>query len=476
MSTNRTKEKDNYFYILTISLVAAIAGLLMGFDTGVISGALQFIANTFHLTAANYVAKEFIVSAVPIGALFGAILSSIFTQRYGRRNTILTTAILFIVGTLITVIGLSVSMVIFGRLIMGFAVGLSAMAVPMYLSEISPIHIRGSMVFLFQLAITIGLMLAFIINYLFAASENWHAMFSIGIVLALLLGIGVVFLPKSPRWLLLKNYEQGAITTLQKLRARNDIHHELNDIKTTLSHQKGHFLGLFKPPFSSLVILTFGLFVFQQLSGINTILYYAATIFTNAGFNGSSGAILASIATGAVNVVSTIIAVWIIDFIGRRKLLFIGFIGMIVCLSLLGFAYLGLLGKDFHLVALISVLAFIMFFAISLGGIPYVMMAEVFPLRYRNVGMATASCANWGFNILVSASFLSLVHFLSIGTTFLLYAGCTLVGLIFSYFLVPETKDHSLEEIENNLYAGKKLRDLGDKIDDEDDLLTEPAN
>lgn len=454
--------KDNHFYILTISLVAAIAGLLMGFDTGVISGALQFIAKDFHFTQADTAIKEAIVSAVPVGALVGAIVSGQSTHRLGRRNTILTTAILFTVGTAITALGFDIAMVVIGRLLMGFAVGLSAMAVPMYLSEISPLKIRGAMVFMFQLAITIGLMLAFVINYLFAASENWHYMFAVGIILSLMLGFGVLFLPKSPRWLLLMKRDLQAEKALQKLRAKKDISHEVDAIRNTLKHKDSSLLALLEPRFLPLVILTIGLFAFQQLSGINTIFYYSATIFSNAGFSGNSGAILASVASGAVNVLATVIAVWMIDIIGRRKILFIGFVGMIICLTLLGLSYLGVLGHNQQLVALIAVLVYIFFFAISLGGIPYVMMAEIFPLRIRNAGMAVASCSNWGFNILVSATFLSLAHALTIGVTILLYAACTVVGFIFCYFLVPETKDRSLERIEANLYEGKSLRHLGD--------------
>ncbi len=386
--------KENHFYIFTIALVAAIAGLLMGFDTGVISGALPFIAQDFHLSQSDTLIAEAIVSAVPVGALFGAIASGRSAHKVGRRNTILITAILFTLGTAITSLGFTISMIITGRLIMGFAVGLSAMAVPMYLSEISPLQIRGAMVFMFQLAITVGLMLAFIINYLFAASENWHYMFAVGIILALLLGFGVLFLPKSPRWLLLMKRELQATKALQKLRARHDVSHEVDAIKNSLTHHNSSFLQLFKPRFLPLVILTIGLFAFQQLSGINTIFYYSATMFSNAGFSGDSGAILASVASGATNVVATVIAVWLIDIIGRRKILFIGFVGMIICLTVLGLTYLNVLGQHAKFIALIAVLAYIFFFAISLGGIPYVMMAEVFPLRIRNAGMAVASCSN----------------------------------------------------------------------------------
>lgn len=449
-------------YIFGIGLVAAITGLLMGFDTGIISGALQFIVSHFHIAKHDHFLQEIIVSAVPIGALVGAVMSKFSSRHYGRRNTLLITAILFIGGTLVTVVATSVTFVIIGRLLMGFAVGLSAMAAPMYLSEIAPQQVRGAIVFLFQLAITVGLMSAFIINYIFAATGAWRDMFAIGLAPALLLGIGILFLPKSPRWLLLNGDEQAAIDSLKKLRATDDISHELNDIRESIKHQQVPFMALFNKRLFPLVIITFGLFVFQQFTGINTIFYYAPTIFSNAGFAGNAGAILASISTGLVNVIATIFGVILIDKVGRRKLLLNGCAIMTVCLALIGFGYLGLFGNHLHLFTLLLVLVFIAAFAVSLGGIPYVMMAELFPLNARSSGMALASCANWGFNILVSSTFLTLVYVLGIGTTFILYAALTLMSLFFVWRFVPETKNVSLEKIEANLYNNKPLRKLGD--------------
>lgn len=456
------KTEKNYGYIFAIGMIAAITGLLMGFDTGIISGALQFIVQTFAIAANNHFLQEMIVSAVPVGAFVGAILSKFSSRSYGRRNTLILTSILFIVGTLLTSIASSVDMVIFGRLLMGFGVGLSAMAAPMYLSEIAPYQVRGAIIFLFQLAVTVGLMSAFVINYLFAADENWRLMFAIGLIPATLLGIGILFLPKSPRWLLLMGHEKAAIKALKRLRADADIQPELADIKTSLQHEQTPFSHLFQKKLFPLVIITFGLFVFQQFTGVNTIFYYAPTIFSSAGFQGNSGAILASVSTGCINVVATIIGVWLIDRIGRRKLLLMGCTVMVISLLIIGLGYSNVFGSNIHVLTVVFVLIFIAAFAVSLGGIPYVMMAELFPLNARSNGMALASCANWGFNFLVSSTFLSLVAKFGIGSTFLLYAGLTLLGFIFVWQYIPETKNVSLEKIEANLYNNKKLRQLGD--------------
>ena len=455
------KPLHNYHYIFALAFFAAIAGLLFGFDTGIISGALQFIAADFHLTQANTFLQECIVASVPFGALIGAICSYRSSVFIGRRNSIMITAILFVIGTLLAAFATHIWMIILGRFIMGFAVGLSAMVVPMYLSEISPPAIRGAIVFLFQLAITIGLMLAFIINYIFASSENWRWMFGVGIIPSACLAIGVFFLPYSPRWLVLKGRNEHAIKVLQKLRGHALVNEEFADIQESVKHQQGTLRQLLAKPLRILVVVTFGLFVFQQLSGVNTILYYAPTVFQNAGYQGNSGAILASVATGITFVVATILAVWVVDLLGRRKLFAIGFTGMIICLAALGAGFHGWFGDAVKMTSLVAVLGFIAFFGISLGPLCYLMMSELFPLHFKGIGMAVASCANWGSNMLVSATFLTLVNSLGIGNTFFLYAGLTVIGFIFAMTLVPETKGASLEKIEANLYQGKSERQLG---------------
>ena len=468
----------NHFYILVLSTIAAIAGLLFGFDTGVISGALQFIVDTFHIIAPSATLtptysvfglfsvngttiQEVIVSAVPAGALIGAILSSFLSNAFGRRGGIITTAVLFIIGTLFAATAVNTDMLIIGRLIMGFAVGLSATIAPMYLSEVSPPDIRGMVVFLFQMAITVGILSAFIVNFLFHINGNWRAMFLVGLAPSVLLFVGMLFLPESPRWLVLKGKHEKAHDALHKLRGHEAVSGEVAEIKESIRNAKGNFRTLFSKRLRPLVFITFGLFVFQQFTGINTIFYYAPTLFKAAGFEGSTSQILALVSTGAINVFATIFGVWFIDRLGRRKLLYVGLVGIILCQLIMGAAYHQLLGTDIRWLTLFSSLALIVFFAFSMGGIPYIMMSELFPLNMRAGGMAVASCANWGFNILVSATFLTIVDTFGFGNAYWLYAFLTFLGLIFAISLIPETKNRTLEHIEKNLYAGKKPRDLG---------------
>ena len=453
---------ENFGYIFLITLVSAIGGLLFGYDTGVIAGALQFIVQTFQIPASDAFLKECIVASVPFGALIGAIFSRRSARRYGRRKSIILTAILFSAGALLVSVAWHVYVVIIGRFIMGFGVGLSSMIVPMYLSEVTPPGVRGAMVFVFQVAIDLGLFIAAIINFAFAGVGNWRLMFVIGIIPAVILWVGMYFLPESPRWLVLRGRKEEALNVLKRLRGNQDVSLEFKEIQATAEHMTGGIWRLLSNrKLLPLVVITFGLFIFQQLSGINTILYYAPTVFHNAGFSSAHGAILADIATTGVFTLATIVGAWLVEAMGRRPLFIVGFVGLVICLALMGVMYHGDFGTHFGAIAVIVVLAYITFFGLSLGPLSYLMMSELFPLRFRGPGMALASCANWGSNMVVSGSFLSMALWLGIGNAYFVYTFLTFLGLLFVWFWMPETKGCSLEEIEANLYAGKSLRHLG---------------
>lgn len=462
------KQANIYF----IGAVAALAGLLFGFDTGVISGAQDFIFSTFGIgneTIVDNALHGLIVSAVPFGALLGAMVSGVFAKRLGRKQSIMMTALMFMVGTSAAAFAPSLESIVLGRLIMGLAIGISAMVVPMYLGEVSPSNIRGKIIFLFQLAITIGIFGAFAVNLLFAewiedTTMNWRWMFGMGFIPALILFIGMRKMPLSPRWLMLQNRKEEARYELQSLLGKIDVEEEVSEIEESMKHETGsNWSALFKKPIFPLILVSFGLFVFQQLSGINAIMYYGPKVFANSGF-GEKAKFTAQALMGLTNVIATIFGVWIVDKLGRRSLLFIGFLGMIACLGVLAFC-LNQSGNYAQL-SLVSTLLYVVFFAISMGGVPYIMMSEVFPLNVRASGMAVASCANWGFNMLVSFTFEILVTKLGgMSNVFMLYAVCTVVGLIFAMRFVPETKGRKLEEIEHNLYEeGKSVRYLGDPV------------
>lgn len=458
--------------ITLIGTVAALAGLLFGFDTGVISGAQEFLFKTFSIgndTLYDDWVQGFVVSAVPLGALLGAMMSGIFAERLGRRKTLLFTALLFLLGTCVVAFAFTIHMVLLGRMVMGLAIGISAMVAPMYIGEVSPPNVRGKMIFLFQLAITIGLFGAFAINLLFvrwfeAPDISWRWMFGVGALPSVLLFIGMLYMPYSPRWLAMQGRTEEAKRVLQSLLGHYDVNEELDELEESLQHDVGrNWTGLFRKPLLPLLAISFGLFVFQQLSGINAIMYYGPEVFAKSGF-GEDAKFLAQLFMGLTNVLATVLGVWVVDRLGRRPLLFIGFLGMVICLFLLGFL---LESKEIHPYAsLASILLYVVFFAISLGGVPYILMSEVFPLKMRSSGMAIASCANWGFNMLVAATFQVLITEMGgIGNVFFLYGTFTVIGFIFAMRFVPETKGRHLEQIEHNLYEGKSLRHLGDPVE-----------
>lgn len=448
-------------YILGIASVAAVSGLLFGFDTSVISGALDPVTN--HFSVQREFVKEFLVASITLGALFGAASSSWFSSRQGRKKSLIFSALVFIGGTLGMSLAPSISALMACRLVLGFAVGLSAMVAPMYLSEVSPPKMRGAVVFSFQLAITLGILGAYCTNYAFAESQNWRWMFGVGLIPSLLLFAGMLKLPESPRWLVSRGRHEEAAAVLRKILPKDVAALELESITSSVSRPQGGLKSLFSKRLFPVVGIAFTLFVLQQLSGINTIFYYAPVVLKEAGF---ANVVTISLLPATINVLAGVLGMRIVDKLGRRPLAFLGFGGMAVCLLVLGADLSGLFDSVGFtpLVALVSVMIYIFFFAVSIGGIPFIMMSELFPLHIRDVGMAVASCANWSFNFLVSLTFLTLSSLMGMGGAFFLYAVFMVAGVVFTFFFLPETKGKRLEDIEANLYAGNSPRHLGDSM------------
>lgn len=456
----------NIFYI---GSVAALAGFLFGFDTGVIAGAEPFINKTFSIDTADArggALEGFIVGAVPLGALFGSMLSGWLSQWLGRRKSLMVTALLFIVGTLGAAFAPAVSILIGARLLMGVAIGVSAMITPMYLGEVAPARVRGTIIFMFQLAITLGLLVSFGINLLMAEAISdhnlaWRVMFAVGLIPAVGLFIGMLRLPCSPRWLVMKGRVAEARHVMRSLLGKHEIDEEMEEIHTSVSQPTGGLRDLCSRRILPLLAVAIFLMVFQQLSGINAIMYYGPEVFGAAGF-GETARNVAQLVMGAVNVGLTVLGMWLIDRLGRRLLLSIGFIGMITCLVLVAVLLYAIPGGAGTYLIFAAILGFIGFFAVSLGGVPWVMIAELFPFRVRATGMAIAVMANWAIDWVVSQTFPMLRAGFGMDATFAIYAFCTFIGFFFVMRYVPETKDRTLEQIERNLDAGKSLRHLGD--------------
>jgi len=458
-NSTATMDSGHRLFVVFISFIAALAGLLFGYDTGVISGAILFIEKQFTLTSGQ---AETVVSVVLIGALVGAITSGRLADRFGRKKVLLTTALIFAFGALGSAFARSVPTLVAYRFIIGLAIGVASYTAPLYLSEISPKKMRGALVSLNQLMITVGILVSYFVDYGFSSIEGWRWMLGIGIVPALILFSGMLFLPESPRWLVLRGFVDKARSTLMHSRHEKEAEAELEDIKQSVATEKGSWRMLFKRWMLPVLFVGIGINFFQQFTGINTIIYYAPTIFKLAGFQSNATAILATVGVGVVNVALTVVSILLIDRVGRRPLLFLGLIGMIVSLTALGIAF------HFHLhthtlkwVAMASMLLYIACFAISLGPIAWLVIAEIFPLRVRGLSMSLATASNWTFNWAVSATFLTLLKVLHPSGTFWMFALLGFLGLIFIYWFMPETKGSSLEQIEFNLKVGKSTRELG---------------
>jgi MFS transporter, SP family, galactose:H+ symporter len=452
--TARGKEKA----LIVIAATAALCGLLFGYDTGVISGALLFLRKDFALSP---VLQGVVTSAVLAGAAAGAGYSGRLSDRFGRRRTVIAVAILFLVTSLMTGLAPNVAWLVIGRVFAGIAIGICSFAGPLYISEISPAAQRGALVSLNQLLITVGILVAYLTDYLLAHGEHWRWMFTVAAVPAAVLWIGMLVLPESPRWLANQGQHGLAKQVLERIRTPEEAARELSEIEALTGGGQTRWAELLAPGYRRALILGMGLAIFQQITGINTIIYYAPTIFQLAGFNSATQSILATAGVGAVNVLMTIVSVRLLDRVGRRPLLLTGIAGMIVSLTVLGFVFRE--ARDsatLGWLAMLSVMIYVGSFAISLGPIFWLLISEIYPVRIRGAAMGIATMSNWSFNLVVALTFLVLVDRLGPSYTFWLYALVSIGSFVFSYALVPETKGRTLEEIGDLLRQRNRYPDL----------------
>ena len=435
-------------FVYVAALFAALGGLLFGYDTGVISGALIFIKREFGLTTA---AEEVVVSGVLLGATIGAIFGGKAADLFGRRRVLLVTAAIFGIGALASALAPSPTILIVSRVVLGLAIGLASTNVPVYLSEVAPPHARGWVVSLFQLAVTVGIVVAYLTDYAFAGVEGWRWMLGLAVVPALVFGTGMFFLPETPRWLIRGGYDEVAHRVLVRIRGLSDVNVEIEEIKASLAQQaeSGHWSDLLRRQVRPALVVGLGLAIFQQITGINTVIYYAPRILQSAGFNSASGAILATVGVGVVNVAMTIVAMFLVDRAGRRPLLLVGIAGMIITLGVLGLSFrISNPSGQLAWIAVICLMGYVASFAISLGPIFWLLIAEIYPLKIRGLAEGTAATFNWASNLVVSLTFLTLVEKLGASSTFLLYALASVASWLFAYYFVPETKGRTLEQIE----------------------------
>lgn len=438
-------------FVTMVSGISALAGLLFGYDTGVISGAILFVRKDFLLSTFQ---EEVVVAAVLLGAVAGAAFGGKLADALGRRKLLIQVAILFIIGAIGTALAPTPTWLAIGRVVVGVAIGIASFTAPLYISEVSPPAIRGKLVSLNQLMITLGIVVSYLADYGLADKEAWRWMFGLAAIPALILLIGLFFVPESPRWLMSRSQDDQARAVLQRIRESGDVSAELAEIKADLSMQEGGWRELLNVSLRRPLIIGIGLAIFQQFTGINTVIYYAPTIFQLAGLHSASAAILATVGVGVVNVLLTIVALRIIDRVGRRPLLLYGLVGMVISLGVLGAAFL-LAGSSSIVawLAVISLALYVACFAIGLGPVFWLLISEIYPLKIRGRAMGVATMMNWGSNLIVALTFLSLLHSLGRSATFWLYAVIGIVAWFFVYRLVPETKGRTLEQIDASWHS-----------------------
>ena len=434
------------FYVIAVTLVAAIGGLIFGFDTAIVAGATRYMKEQFSL---NSLQEGWAVSVVLIGCMFGAGLAGPISDRIGRRRFMLISAVLFFVSAVGCAVPRTITEFVIFRFIGGLGIGSAAVLSPLYIAEIAPARIRGALVSVNQMAIVTGILLAYFVNWVFAGSgpSNWRWMYAMGAIPSVLFFLLLLRVPESPRWLVKNGREDEAGAVLARVDTAEAAAKEIRDIKDTLTLGEGSIRELFRPAFRRPLLIAIVLAVFQQVTGINAILYYAPRIFEGAGFARMS-AIGQSTIVGLVNMLFTVVAIVLADRVGRRPLLLIATGGMGVSLVLLGAAFRFPVLPASAL--LLIILLYIAFFASAMGPLVWVVMAEIFPIKVRGSAMGLATLVLWVADFAVTLTFPVISDKFHPSTAFWLYAAMCALDLVFIWLFLPETMGKSLEEIERS--------------------------
>jgi len=436
--------KKAAWYVLSVSLVAAIGGLIFGFDTAIVAGATRYMKEQFSL---NSLQEGWTVAVVLIGCMFGAGLAGPVSDRVGRRRFMLVSAVLFLVSAVGCSLPRTITEFMVFRFVGGLGIGSAAVLSPLYIAEVAPARVRGALVSVNQLAIVTGILLAYFVNWIFAGAgpANWRWMYAMGALPSVVFFLLLLGVPESPRWLVKNGREEEARTVLTRADSADAAAAGIRDIKDTLALEEGSFRELFRPAFRRPLLIAIVLAVFQQITGINAILYYAPRIFEGAGFERMS-AIGQSTIVGLVNMLFTVVAIVLADKVGRRPLLLVATGGMGVSLVLLGAAFKFPILPASAL--LLIILLYIAFFASAMGPLVWVVMAEIFPIKVRGAAMGMATLILWFADFVVTLTFPVISDRFHPASAFWLYAAMCALDLVFMWFFLPETKGKTLEEIE----------------------------
>lgn len=430
------------------SITAALGGFLFGFDTAVISGVEQTLQQLWSLTPFQH---GLTVSIALIGTVIGSMFGGIPADRLGRKKTLFWIAVSYLLSALGTALAHDWSLFLVFRFLGGLGVGASSVTAPMYITEISPARSRGKMVALFQFNVVFGILVAYISNYFLQdiQQEAWRWMLGVQAFPALLFIITVLNIPESPRWLVLKRGKTEEALSILEIIDPQTAKQTLQNISNTQADLAAVRPQLFSGKYKTPVTLAILFALFNQMSGINAIIYYAPRIFEMTGL-GKDSALLSSAGIGLTNLVFTLLALNVIDRFGRRKLMLIGSVGLIVTLGLVARAFYL---EDFGMTVPILLFVYIAFFGFSQGAVIWVFISEIFPNEVRANGQALGSFTHWIMAAIVAFSFPSIASYLGGGNTFLFFSGMMLLQLLFVWKMMPETKGSSLEKIEHTVFA-----------------------
>lgn len=434
-------------YIILISLIAAFGGLLFGFDIAVFSGTIPFIQPYYQLNEAQL---GWTGSSLYIGCIIGTLFTGYATDRFGRKPLLILAAGIFMISSVLMGWASSYNMLIFWRIIAGIGVGAASMLSPLYIAEISPASIRGKMVSINQLTIVIGILLAYFINYLLADTENnWRWMFTAGAIPSALFFFCIFLVPESPRWLISKGQIEKARSILTKISVGSQVNEDINAIQASVHRKvRGKLSDLFQGGVTFVVLLGITMAVFQQISGANAVFFYAPIIFEKAGMN-VKDQLFQQIMIGAINLVFTLVAMQLVDKLGRKKLMLGGSALMAFWLFLVGICFYFSLFEGYWLT--FFVLAFIATYATTLAPVTWVLIAEIFPTRIRGMAISVSTCMLWVACFALTYGFPALIEWLNAPQTFFLFSGICLLYFFILLRYLPETKGKTLEQFETEI-------------------------
>lgn len=444
-------QKENTSYLIKATAAAALGGLLFGYDTAVIAGAIGFLKTKYELSAAM---EGWVASCALIGCVIGAAISGALSDKIGRKKVLIICALLFGISSAGT--GFSeLNGFIFFRMMAGVAIGMASMVSPMYIAEIAPASKRGSLVSINQLGVVSGILIIYFVNASIAGlyddawniSTGWRWMFASGTVPSVIFLIALFAVPESPRWLAKQEQWEEAKAIVTKTNGAEAAPVVMNEIKEALLQEEGTVAELFKPGIRLALIIGCLLCIFSQVTGINAIMYYAPEIFKATG-DSSNAALMQTVIVGTVNLLFTLVAIKYVDTVGRKKLLLTGIAGMALCLAAVGIAFNMDMQQGYGV--LIAILAYIAFFEISLGPLTFVVIAEIFPNRIRGRAMSICIFILWVAVFIVSQTFPMLKEAIGVGYTFWIYMVMAILAFAFVWRMIPETKGKTLEEIEKS--------------------------